>query len=93
MLELDEDVLLQRVQADLRPLLGIDGPPLFITITKWDRSMPQYHLGHMELVREIKSLSEQLPGFALAGNAYEGIGIPDCVRSGEAAAESIIAGL
>jgi len=52
--------------------------------------MPQYEVGHLERVGEIEALVNQTPGLALAGNAYRGAGIPDCVRSGEAAAESLL---
>jgi oxygen-dependent protoporphyrinogen oxidase len=49
--------------------------------------MPQYEVGHLERVSEIERMAGELPGLALAGNAYRGAGIPDCIRSGEAAAE------
>ena len=52
--------------------------------------MPQYEVGHLERVGEIERLASELPGLALAGNAYRGAGIPDCVRSGEAAAEYLL---
>lgn len=93
MFALDEDEMLTSVQNDLKELLGVVGLPLFTTVTKWHRSMPQYHLGHLELVKQIRTLSSQLPGFELAGNAYGGAGIPDCISSGESAANSIVEGL
>jgi len=52
--------------------------------------MPQYEVGHLDRVSEIEKLATELPGLSLAGNAYRGAGIPDCVRSGEAAAEYLI---
>jgi oxygen-dependent protoporphyrinogen oxidase len=51
--------------------------------------MPQYHLGHLERVKRIRERLASLPGLALAGNAYSGLGIPDCIRSGEAAADLV----
>jgi oxygen-dependent protoporphyrinogen oxidase len=51
--------------------------------------MPQYHVGHIELVERIGERVPVLPGLVLAGNAYTGPGIPDCIRSGENAAEAI----
>ena len=51
--------------------------------------MPQYHVGHLDLVGQIEAATSPLPHFALAGNAYYGVGIPFCVRSGELAAERI----
>ncbi|HYU99993.1 MAG TPA: protoporphyrinogen oxidase [Pyrinomonadaceae bacterium] len=89
LLELNEGELLARVLRDLRDLLGIDRAPLFAEVTKWERSMPQYHVGHLERVKRIEARLAALPGLVLAGNAYSGLGIPDCIRSGEAAAHSI----
>ena len=90
---LDEDELLRRVREDLRDLLGITKPPIFAVTEKWRRSMPQYHVGHLGLVEEIKARVRELSGLHLAGNAYGGAGVPDCVRSGETAANKILAGI
>jgi protoporphyrinogen/coproporphyrinogen III oxidase len=79
-----------RVEKDLGQLLGITGKPLFTEIAKWERSMPQYEVGHLDRIQAIENEVGQLKGLALAGNAYRGAGIPDCIRSGEAAAESLI---
>ena len=84
--QLAEAELVARVDADLRELLGISEKPLFVEVAKWERAMPQYEVGHVERVKEIESLLE--PGLTLAGNAYHGAGIPDCIRSGEKAAEA-----
>lgn len=88
---LDETEMSRRVEADLRELLGIREDPRFIEVAKWERSMPQYEVGHLDRVSEIEKLVSALPGLSLAGNAYRGAGIPDCVRSGEAAAEALLA--
>jgi oxygen-dependent protoporphyrinogen oxidase len=90
---LDEERMIKAVRADLRELLGIEKPPLFAHVEKWPRSMAQYHLGHLERVNAIKNRLDQLPNLQLAGNAYGGAGIPDCIRSGEAAAESLLASM
>jgi oxygen-dependent protoporphyrinogen oxidase len=90
MFALEDDELLERVQKDLASLLTVNGPPLFSQITRWPHSMPQYHLGHLERVERINGRLAQIPGLALAGNSYTGPGIPDCVRSGEAAAERLM---
>ena len=87
---LDEREMSRRVEVDLRELLGISEPPLFTEVEKWEQSMPQYEVGHLERVQEIESLVNQLPGLTLAGNAYRGAGIPDCIRSGEVAAEAMV---
>ncbi|HEY2972965.1 MAG TPA: protoporphyrinogen oxidase [Pyrinomonadaceae bacterium] len=93
MFELNEDELISRVCSDLRDLLGIKQAPLFAEVSKWKRSMPQYRLGHLERVKRIRERVASLPGLALAGNAYTGLGIPDCIRSGETAADLIVSNL
>ncbi|HEV2835111.1 MAG TPA: protoporphyrinogen oxidase [Pyrinomonadaceae bacterium] len=87
---LDEAEMLQRVENDLRELLGISGKPLFAEVAKWQNSMPQYEVGHLDRVQTIETQVAQLPNLALAGNAYRGAGIPDCIRSGETAAEKLL---
>lgn len=87
---LDESELAARVEADLRELLGINEAPLFVETAKWEHSMPQYEVGHLDRMNEIEKLVSELPGLTLAGNSYRGAGIPDCIRSGESAAESMI---
>lgn len=89
LLKLTDNELLLRVQKDLHDLLGIQQAPLFTEISRWEKAMPQYHLGHMERVQRIDQRVAALPGLVLAGNAYTGLGIPDCIRSGEAAADQI----
>ena len=84
---LDEPDMLRRVESDLRELLGISEPPLFAEVSKWANSMPQYEVGHLDRVRQIDDEVSQIPLLALAGNAYRGAGIPDCIQSGERAAE------
>ncbi len=87
--ELSEAELLSRVRDDLRELLGIEQAPLFAEVSKWAQSMPQYHVGHLDRVKRIEERLASLPGLVLAGNAYTGLGIPDCIRSGESAADLI----
>jgi oxygen-dependent protoporphyrinogen oxidase len=87
---LDEADLVPRIDADLRELLGITGRPLFTEVAKWERSMPQYEVGHLDRVAEIESEVSKLPSLALAGNSYRGAGIPDCIRSGETAAINLV---
>ena len=82
---LDEGDMRVRIETSLRELLGITEDPLFVEVAKWKDSMPQYEVGHLERVSEIEKLVSELPGLSLAGNAYRGAGIPDCIRSGESA--------
>ena len=90
LLSLADGEITQRVEEDLQELLGITGKPLFGEVSRWMNSMPQYEVGHLDRVAEIENALEQLPGLVLAGNSYRGAGIPDCIRSGEAAAQSLI---
>ncbi len=78
------------VRKELEALLGIQAPPLFCRIHRHPHSMPQYLVGHLDRVRRIEAQLVHLPGLALAGNAYRGVGIPDCVHSGEEAAEALL---
>lgn len=90
-LALDEHEILQKVFADLRELLGIEQPPHFAEATKWHRSMPQYHVGHLDRVQRIDDHLRKFPSLKIAGSAFTGVGIPDCIRSGERAAGEIVA--
>jgi oxygen-dependent protoporphyrinogen oxidase len=88
-LDRSDSELLAAVRKDLRDLLGVNKEPLFAEITRWKQSMPQYDLGHLERVNDIEERLTSLPGLTLAGNAFTGLGISDCIRTGEAAAEII----
>ncbi len=90
MLEKSDDQLRRIAEEELRDLLGISGSPTLSLVFRWPRAMPQYHLGHLDRLRRINDRLAQLPGLALAGNAYEGVGIPQCIRSGEQAAEQLL---
>ena len=88
--QLDEPEMVARVKSDLEQLLAIKGQPIFVEAAKWSRSMPQYYIGHLERVGAIEAQVSSLNTIALAGNSYRGAGIPDCVRSGETAAEKLM---
>jgi oxygen-dependent protoporphyrinogen oxidase len=85
----DDRALLQLAHDDVAPLLGITGDPVLSRVWRHPGTMPQYEVGHLDRVAAIESRLETLPGLALAGGAYRGVGIADCVRSGEAAAERL----
>jgi oxygen-dependent protoporphyrinogen oxidase len=86
--ETDES-LVTIAREELRRILGLTAAPLFTSMVRWPKSMAQYNVGHSVRIAEIKKRTEAIPGLHLAGNAYDGIGIPDCVRSGRQAAASI----
>jgi oxygen-dependent protoporphyrinogen oxidase len=89
LLERSDEELAALSRRDLRQLLGIRTAPEFERVIRYVRAMPQYQLGHLERVSRIETRERAIPGFALAGNAYRGVGIPDAVRSGEAAASRL----
>ena len=88
---LDDTAMERAVRQELSQLLGVHAAPLFVRIARYPRSMPQYMLGHLALIDEIEKRVAAHPGLALAGSAYRGVGIADCVRGGETAAEAILA--
>ncbi len=93
MFALEESEMVARVKKDLHDLLGIEQEPLFTEVAKWQKSMPQYEVGHLDRVKDIEDQLRQLPTLTVAGNSYRGVGIPDCIRSGESAAERMIRGV
>ncbi|MDQ1590307.1 MAG: protoporphyrinogen/coproporphyrinogen oxidase [Pyrinomonadaceae bacterium] len=90
MYALDDERMIAAVQADLRALVGIERAPLFAHVERWPRSMAQYHFGHLARVARIRRRLQHFPTLQLAGNAYGGAGIPDCIRSGHAAAAELM---
>jgi len=85
-----ENELLELAHEELKLTLGITAEPLLARVFMWDKAMPQYNLGHPEILKRIDAALENLPGLALAGNGYRGIGIPDCIHSGEMAVERVL---
>ncbi|MBI2351201.1 MAG: protoporphyrinogen oxidase, partial [Deltaproteobacteria bacterium] len=87
----DDDATMENnVRQELASLLGVTAAPLFSRLHRHPRSMPQYQVGHQERVRRIETALSKLPGLALAGSAYHGVGIADCIHSGEEAAERML---
>ena len=82
--------IIYTVLKDVTKLLGIEAEPIFSIVSRHSQAMAQYLVGHQKLVREIEELAKGLSGLALAGNAYHGIGIPDCINSGEQAALTLL---
>ena len=87
--ETDQNVL-PAVIEELQRIAGFRAEPRFTRIFRWPRSMAQYTVGHPQRLAEMEARVAGLPGLHLAGNAYEGIGIPDCIRMGKRAAEAIV---
>jgi oxygen-dependent protoporphyrinogen oxidase len=85
-----EDALIAAAREELRRILGLTASPVFTAVSRWPRSMAQYTVGHAERLKEIQAGAAAIPGLLLAGNAYSGIGIPDCIRTGREAARQAI---
>jgi protoporphyrinogen/coproporphyrinogen III oxidase len=92
-LQLSDEEILRTVREELRQIVGITADPQFTRIYRWERAMAQYGVGHLERLQRIEDHLAQLPGLALAGNGYRGIGVPDCVRSGSEAAHRVAAAI
>ncbi len=87
---LPDNEMTAAVCSDLRDILGIVTEPTFATVARYPNAMPQYELGHLERVERIENRAAQHRDLELAGNAYRGVGIPDCIASGERAAEALL---
>lgn len=70
----------QEVDAELKQLMGYTADPVDWRTAVWDRAMAQYPVGHAKIVAQVRAREAAIPGLHLIGNAYEGIGIPDCIR-------------
>jgi protoporphyrinogen/coproporphyrinogen III oxidase len=77
--ESDEEIL-AAVRKEFKRLMGVESDPVGHTIHRWPLSMPQYVVGHADRYRRIRDIVSSQSGLFLVGNAYEGIGLPDCVR-------------
>ena len=89
-LQEDDAALIRRVRDELRSMTGVTGEPAYAEVNRWDRGMPQYTLGHLDRLETIQRSLDRYPGLLLAGAAYRGIGIPDCIRDGTDAASGVI---
>ncbi len=86
----NDETLVALARREAKRLLGIDATPALARVDRFQRVMPRYHVGHRALVRAAMAHAASMPRVALAGNAYAGVGLPDSVRSGRAAADRIL---
>lgn len=89
-LQEDDPALIRRVREELKSMAGITGEPVYAEVNRWPRGMPQYTLGHLDRLEAIQRSLDRFPGLVLAGAAYRGIGIPDCIRDGTEAAAKVV---
>jgi oxygen-dependent protoporphyrinogen oxidase len=85
-----DDVIGPEVTRELQEIAGFTARPRFTRIARWPRAMAQYTVGHPQRLAEMQARTPPSAGLHLAGNAYEGIGIPDCIRLGRQAAARIL---
>lgn len=88
-LQLTDEELMRLAHEELRDLLGLRGEPALTRVHRWERSMPQYLVGHLERLAALEKILTEQPGLFLSGAAYRGIGLPDCIRQGALTAERI----
>lgn len=93
MMQRDDEGLITAARHDLDHLLGITAPPLLAMVHRWPDSMAQYDVGHLDRVAAVRRLIGNHKGLELGGNGFEGVGLPDCVRAGERAAQDLLADL
>ena len=85
-----DEKLVDIVRNELQQIIGVRAEPLIARVYRWKSAMAQYGVGHLDRLERMERVRQQLPGLALAGNAYRGIGVPDCVRSGREAAKQLM---
>ena len=88
-LERSDQELVELVRADLRHVMGVTEEPVMTRVFRWPRAMPQYLVGHLDRLAAIEERLARLPGVFVAGAAYRGVGIPDCIRDGLGSAERV----
>ena len=88
-LEAGDDALVAQTHADLAPILGISGLPLFARLHRWHDASPQYEVGHLARVARIAQRQATTPGLFLTGSAYRGVGMPDVIADARATADRV----
>lgn len=92
-LQHDDTELVDRALEDLREAVGLSGRLVDAVVTRWGGALPQYAVGHLDRVRRIRAAVADVPGLAVCGAAYDGLGLPACIASGTQAATRVVEGL
>ncbi len=92
-LRLSDEELIDVVSKEMEAATPMGAEPSASRVVRWDRSMPQYEVGHLERVARIEEALAKVPGVFLTGSAYRGVGIADCIRQGKEAAGRAVAHL
>ncbi|MBE7474026.1 MAG: protoporphyrinogen oxidase [Anaerolineae bacterium] len=87
---LADEELFALAQAELRAIMGITAPPVAQRVFRWPKGNAQYDVGHLDRVAEMEQLAAAIPGLYLAGSAFRGIGLPDCIKSALTTVEGLM---
>lgn len=85
-----DDALIAEARHELETVCGVAQPPVLARVFRWPRGLPQYVIGHLDRIDRIAALVHGVPGLHVAGASYRGVGIPDCITSGWAAADEVL---
>ena len=86
----NEEDLIRLVTSELRALMNVRGDPVYARVSRWERAIPQYNLGHQELMTTVDGLETDMPGLFFCNNFRGGIAVGDCVMNGEKTARRIL---
>lgn len=89
-LQFDDADLIWLVRRELRTLVGIDADPVDAVVTRWGGGLPQYAVGHVERIARIRDAVARVPGLAVCGAAFDGVGVPACIASARAAVARVV---
>ena len=89
----EDAALIQLVCEELGAILGITTAPVLARVYRWERANPQYLVGHLERIDAMEQMLAPYPGLFLAGSAYRGVGVPDCIHQGVLTAERLLTSL
>jgi oxygen-dependent protoporphyrinogen oxidase len=92
-LQVSDEELTERAVADLTAAIGLGTRPVDWHVQRWGGALPQYAVGHLDRVRRVRDSVAAVPGLAVCGAAYDGVGIPACIASAERAASEVLAAL
>jgi len=93
LLQRGDDDLIAVVRHELRALIGVDTEPVDALVTRWGGGLPQYAVGHVDMVARVRAAVAAVPGLGVCGAAYDGVGIPACIASAQGAADQVLASL
>jgi oxygen-dependent protoporphyrinogen oxidase len=91
-LQKDDSDLVELALSDLRATTGVTGRPVDVRVTRWGGALPQYAVGHLDRVQRIQAAISTVPGLAVCGAVYAGVGVAACIGTARNAAERVVAG-